>query len=93
MKFSEDIRPITDLKIRPAALIDAINKHHRPVIITQNGQARAVVQDIASYEATRKALQLLKFVSQGEAEVHKGKVWKQTEVFARIEKRLKRNGR
>ena len=57
MNLNEDIRSITDLKMRPAAILSAVNKHHRPTIITQKGRARAVVQDIASYETHRKAYQ------------------------------------
>lgn len=90
MNLKEDIRSVTYLKTRPAELIDRVNKNHRPVVITQNGEAKAVVQDIATYEATRKALLLLKMIAQSEAELRKGRGVPQAVVFDRIAKRLAR---
>ena len=53
MKMREDIRPVTYLKSKAADLLDQLNKTHRPVVITQNGEARAVIQDPESYERRR----------------------------------------
>jgi prevent-host-death family protein len=53
MKMREDIRPVTYLKSKAADLLDQLNKTHRPVVITQNGEARAVIQDPESYERTK----------------------------------------
>ena len=93
MNFREDIRSVTDLKIRPAELLETVNKNHRPMVITQNGEAKAIVQDIASYEATQKALLLLKLAAQGEADIRHKKTSKQSDVFALlIEKKLKSRG-
>jgi prevent-host-death family protein len=89
MNFEEDIKSVTDLKTQSAAIINAVNKHHRPTVITQNGRARAVVQDVQSYEATRKALLLLKLIAQGESDIQRGRKLKQEDVFSRIEKKLK----
>jgi prevent-host-death family protein len=89
MNLQEDIRSITDLKIHPAAILSSVRKHRRPTIITQNGRAQVVIQDIASYEATRKALLLLKMLSQSEADVIHGQTVKQSTLFARIDKKLK----
>jgi len=86
MSIEDDIRPITYLKSRAADLLAQVNETHRPVIITQNGEPRAVLQDTQSYESMRKALGLLKLISQGEEDVRKGKVRPQEEVFSRIEK-------
>ncbi len=88
MNLREDIKSITDLKLRPASLIGEVRKNRRPVVITQNGVARVVVQDIASYEATRKALLLLKMTAQGEADIRQGKMAKQRDVFARMDQKL-----
>jgi prevent-host-death family protein len=89
MKFDEDIRPVTYLKSRAADLLAQVNETHRPVIITQNGEARAVLQDTESYEQMRAAIGLLKLVAQGEEDVRSGRTCDQEEVFARLERKLK----
>jgi prevent-host-death family protein len=89
MNIAEDIRPITYLKARAANLLDQINETHRPVIITQNGEARAVLQDPESFENMRNAIGLLKLLSQGESDLRNGKVKPQEEVFKSIENALK----
>lgn len=88
MKITEDIRPITYLKSKAGALLDQINETHRPVIITQNGEPRAVIQDPESYENMRKAIGLLKLISQGEESVKKGQWKHQNEVFEQLETSL-----
>ena len=88
MNITRDIKPVTYLKSRTADLLDQINKTHCPVIITQNGEPRAVLQDPQSYEDMRNALGLLKLISQGEADIRKGKVKSQDDVFRDIEAQL-----
>lgn len=92
MNLQQDIKSVTYLKTKPAELIATVNKNHRPVVITQNGEARAVVQDIASYESTRKALLLLKMIAQSETAIQRGRTLKQADVFARVEKILDQRG-
>ena len=70
-------------------MLNQINKTHRPVIITQNGEPRAVLQDPKSYENMRNAIGILKLVSQGESDIKDGKVRSQEDVFKDIEKTLK----
>lgn len=86
MSLKEDIRPITYLKTKASDLLKQVNDTHRPVIITQNGEPRAVLQDAKSYEDMRYALGLLKLISQGEEDVRKGKHRSHDEVFSRIAK-------
>lgn len=88
MSLEEDIRPITYLKTRAADLLRQVNETHRPVIITQNGEPKAVLQDPKSYESMRKALGMMKLLSQGEEDVRKGRVRSQEQVFARIEQSI-----
>jgi prevent-host-death family protein len=85
MNISKDIRPVTYLKSRAADLLKQINDTHRPVIITQNGEPRAVLQDPQSYEDMRNAIGILKLISQGEEEIKDGKSKPQEEVFKNIE--------
>jgi prevent-host-death family protein len=89
MNISKDIKPITYLKSRAPDLLKQINETHRPVIITQNGEPRAVLQDTQSYENMRNAIGILKLLSQGEEDVRQGKTKSQKEVFANIESILK----
>jgi prevent-host-death family protein len=88
MNISNDIKSISYLKSRAADLLSQINETHRPVIITQNGEPRAILQDPESYENMRNAIGLLKLISQGESDVRNGRVKPQHEVFKNIEKSL-----
>jgi prevent-host-death family protein len=89
MNISKDIKPITYLKARAPELLKQINETHRPVLITQNGELKAVLQDPQSYENTRNAIGILKLLSQGEEDIKKGKLKSQDKVFAAIENILK----
>jgi prevent-host-death family protein len=89
MNISRDIKPVTYLKSRASDLLKQINETHRPVVITQNGEPRAVLQDPESYENMRNAIGLLKLISLGEEDIKDGKSKSQEEVFANIENILK----
>ena len=89
MNISQDIKPVTYLKSRAADLLKQINETHRPVVITQNGEPRAVLQDPESYQNMRNAIGILKLISQGEDEIKGGKSKSQQEVFENIENILK----
>ena len=89
MNISRDIKPVTYLKSRASDLLKQINETHRPVVITQNGEPRAVLQDPESYENMRNAIGLLKLISLGEKDIKGGKSKSQEEVFANIESILK----
>jgi len=88
MNISSDIKPVTYLKSNTADLLEQINETHRPVIITQNGEPRAVLQDPQSYENMRKALGMLKLISLGEEDIKKGKATSQEKVFKKLESNL-----
>jgi len=91
MNITNDIKPITYLKSRAADVLRQINETRRPVIITQNGEPRAVLQDPESYENMRNAIGILKLMSQGEDDVKQGNVKAQENVFKDIENRVRRN--
>jgi prevent-host-death family protein len=90
MSIEDDIRPVTYLKARAADLLEQVNETRRPVVITQNGEPRAVLQDPKSYESMRKALGLLKLLSQGEEDVRRGRTRPQDEVFERVRKAIRK---
>jgi prevent-host-death family protein len=89
MKISEDIRPVTYLKSKAADMLRQINETHRPVIITQNGEARAVLQDPESYERMKSAIGLMKLLAQGEEDIRRGRTTGQEEIFKRLEGKLR----
>lgn len=89
MNISRDIKPVTYLKARASDLLRQINETRRPVVITQNGEPRAVLQDPESYENMRNAIGLLKLISLGEEDIKDGKSKSQEEVFTNIENILK----
>lgn len=68
MKLAEDIKPITYVKTHSTDLLKEVNTNKRPIVITQNGTARAVLLDIASYEKQKNTMLMLKLVAQGELE-------------------------
>lgn len=90
MNLSKDIKPITYLKANAPELLRQINETHRPVLITQNGEPRAVLQDPQSYENMRNAIGILKLLSQGEEDIKKRKIKSQNQVFEAIETILKK---
>ncbi|HNW27403.1 MAG TPA: type II toxin-antitoxin system Phd/YefM family antitoxin [Spirochaetota bacterium] len=91
MKIKEDIRPISYVKAHAADMLEQVNKTRRPVFVTQNGEAKAVLLDSESYENMKNAIGLLKAISQGENDIKNGRMIDQNEVFTRIENKLKKN--
>ena len=93
MNISTDIKPVSYLKSRSADLLKQVNETQRPVIITQNGEPKAVLQDPKSYEKMRNALGILKLMAQGEEDIKKKKVKSQEAVFSRLEDKLKKKAK
>jgi prevent-host-death family protein len=89
MDLINDIKPVSYLKSKAAALFKQINETHRPVIITQNGKPRAVLQDPESYENMRSAIGILKLISMGEVDIKNGKTKSQEKMFKDMEIVLK----
>ena len=92
MNLRDDIQPVSYLKSNTAHLLHQVNETHRPIIITQNGTARAVLQDPESSESMRNAFLLLKLMAQGEADIRLGRHSDQSEVFERIRSRIETRG-
>jgi prevent-host-death family protein len=74
MRYSSQIKPISYLKANAAEVLQRLTEQRKPLVITQNGEARAVMQDVASYEETQETLALLKILALGNREVEAGKV-------------------
>lgn len=88
MKLREDIKPVTYMKARAEELLRDVRRSRRPVVITQHGEAQAVVLDVGTYEALRDATLLLQLTAQGEAQVQAGKTVPQGEAFARARRKI-----
>ena len=86
MKISTDIKPVSYLKSRAKDMLDQVNETHRPIVITQNGEPKAVLQDTESFENTRNAIGILKLISLGEEDIRNGKSKSQDDVFTGLEK-------
>jgi prevent-host-death family protein len=84
MQFSTQIQPVSYLKANAAQIMREIAQDQRPVIITQNGKAAAVLQDVASFEQTQETLALLKILALGNAQIEAGKTKPAKEVFAKL---------
>jgi prevent-host-death family protein len=84
---ASDIKPITYMKTHSAELVADVNKRRSPVVITQNGEPRAVVVDIETYQRTQDALMLLKLINQSEQDLRKGKWLSQAQMAAELRKR------
>jgi prevent-host-death family protein len=86
--LEQDIQPISYLKAKTADVINTVNKNRRAIIITQNGEAKAVVQDIKSYESLQNSLNFLKLIVQSEKEIEVGGVIEQSKMFDELEQKL-----
>ncbi len=85
MQLANDIKPVTYLKSRAADVLKYINETHRPMIITQNGEAKAVIQDPQSYEEMKNALAMMRLLTLAEKDIKAGKVYSEDEVSDAVE--------
>jgi prevent-host-death family protein len=92
MKYSTRIRSISYLKANAAEIVRELAEQHEPLVITQNGEAKAIIQDVASYEATQETLALLKILALGNRQIEEGKVVPAADVIARLRAKNKRAG-
>lgn len=84
MKLSSQIKPISFLKAHAAEIVRKLGEQREPLIITQNGEAKVVIQDIASYEQTQETLAMLKILALGNRQIEDGKVQPAADVVKRI---------
>lgn len=84
MRYSTQVKPISYLKANAAEVLSSLAEQREPLVITQNGEAKAVMQDVASYEATQETLAMLKLLALGNQEVASGQVKPLSDVVARL---------
>ena len=87
MGLAQQIKPISYLKSHAADIARHLGDTSEPLVITQNGEARLVVQDIASYEATQETIALLKIIALGNRHVEENRVVRTSEAVKRIRSR------
>lgn len=84
MRYSTQVKPISYLKAHAAQVLDELATQREPLVITQNGEAKAVLQDVASYEQTQQTLALLKVLALGRQDVKAGRLQPAAAVAARL---------
>lgn len=87
MRYSSQVKPISYLKANTAEIFAQLTERREPMVITQNGEAKAVLQDIVSFEETQETLALLKVLALGNQELASGKVSSAADVLGRLRKR------
>ena len=87
MKLSSQIKPISYLKAHAAEIVRTLKEHREPLVITQNGEAKVVIQDIESYEQTQETMALLKILALGTRQIAEGKVQPAEDVIKRLRER------
>jgi prevent-host-death family protein len=92
MRYSTQIKPISYVKAHAAELLDRITEEREPIIITQNGEARAVLMDVRSYDESQETMALLQILAIGGKEIAAGKTVPLSEVIGEFRKLRKGNG-
>jgi len=87
MRYSTQVKPISYLKANAAEVLNQLTELREPMVITQNGEARAVIQDVASYEETQETLALLKLLALGNQDVEDDRTRPLSEVVERLRKK------
>jgi prevent-host-death family protein len=84
MKLLNQIKPISYLKAHAAEIVRKLGEQREPLVITQNGEAKVVVQDIESYEQTQETMALLKILALGVRQIEEAKVLPAEDVIRRL---------
>ena len=88
INLKEDIKPISYIKTNAADMIDYINDHKNPIIVTQHGEARGVLLDVESYQNMINALSILKILQVSEKAIQDCKVYDNEEVFSSLREKI-----
>lgn len=84
IKFSEDVIPLSDLKINPGKVVSQVKETHRPVLLTSRGRGVAVVQGLEEYEKDQEERAFMKAVAQGLLDVRNGQVMELSAVKSQL---------
>lgn len=84
MKYSTRIKPISYLKANAAGIVRQLAEQREPLVITQNGEAKLVIQDVVSYERTQETMALLKILALGNRRIEEGRVIPAVDAIKRL---------
>ncbi len=87
MKLSRQVKPISYLKAHTAEIVRHLKERQEPLIITQNGEPKVVIQDIESYEKMQETMALLKILALGARQIEEGRVQPAADVIKRLRER------
>ena len=88
MKYSTQIKPISYLKANAAEVVRQLAEQREPLVITQNGEAKMVIQDVASFEETQETMALSKILALGNRQIEEGKVVPAADVIKRLREKM-----
>jgi len=88
LNLVNDIRPISYIKSHTAEMIKQVGDNRNPIIVTQNGEAKAVIIDVDSYQNLLNSINLMKIISIGDRNIKNGKIISHDEVKNKIKKIL-----
>ena len=89
MKLSESVKPISYIKSHASEVIRDVVENHRTMVITLNGEAKAVLQDIREYEKTQESLAMLKILAQSRKSLEEGKFKPARKSFSGVKEKIK----
>jgi len=92
LNLRDNVKPISYVKTNAAKMMDYVNERRNPIIITQNGEARAVLMDINTYQDNEDAFALLSILKLAEKDIENGNVKDSETVFKELRERLTKNG-
>ena len=93
VNLRENVKPISYVKTNAAEMMIYVNERKNPIIITQNGEAKAVLIDIETYQDTEDAFALMNIIKLAETDIENGKVRKADDVFKDLRKKITENGK
>jgi prevent-host-death family protein len=88
MRFSTQIKPISYIKSHAAEVLERLNEEREPIVITQNGEAKAVLVDVRTYEQSQETMALLQILAIGKQQVESGQVHPLAEVVEKVCSRI-----
>jgi prevent-host-death family protein len=92
INLKNDIKPISYIKTNAAEMMKYVNERKNPIVITQNGEARAVLVDIETYQETQDAFALINLIKIAEKDMQDGNVEPADKVFTELRNGIVENG-
>ena len=84
VKFSEDIVPLTDIKVNPGKVVRHASESHRPVLLTSRGRGVAVIQSLEDYEIAEEEKAFMRAVVEGLSDFDNNREFRLSDVKNRL---------